>query len=317
MKNLCQILMFFLAFQGIATAQLFQAWPSNESFEYLFVNTSDIFDADWEATSSILPNMHQIGIEKATEIELTDNYRDNLLKHSGIQESDFIFIKDLHTGKEYSFQINNLKAMAVLSVYTSEQDWPYLPYNYHYGFVIKSQKVPHMVDNFSELLATVGSQSDFEKGALEKIEWNLLNATTKAEVSKIPQNTEFYTEFDLPPFNVGQQYTYNNGDCLYYLIDLNDVKTQETFARHLYVYDQKQNVLLTDRFFQESEGISLAPIMLKGVKEENPYYQLTGKLLKNAPPIITGFTFHSFDCPTLIPLDMAADDIIINCDNRH
>ncbi|MCA1751402.1 MAG: hypothetical protein LC670_06345, partial [Flavobacteriales bacterium] len=45
--------------------------------------------------------------------------------------------------------------------------------------------------------------------------------------------------------------------------------------------------------------------------------QWTGKLFKNQPQVIFGFSYHSFGCPRITFLHPDKEKININCDNRH
>ncbi|MFI8605669.1 hypothetical protein ACIGCP_14490 [Cellulophaga baltica] len=68
----------------------------------------------------------------------------------------------------------------------------------------------------------------------------------------------------------------------------------------------------------EGESSSKAPLRIKGEKydyEENLQY--VGRLFKNRPPVVFGFTFKSFGCPSINFIDKNELPIFILCDNRH
>jgi len=281
-----------------------------DSTDVAFVSLSDIYPLSGDETDTLaLPEVEKMGVKAAAYFTLEKKYRNRFLAKTNISETDSVFVYDYRKTKLFSFAVKKLKTAALLSVYTSEQDWPYHRYDYRIGFEISKQYLKGVSDYYSDVLVYVGKENPFTKEPLTPIVW-----------SKIPINeypSQPIHKKDLAEFKnkaVGNTYAYKADHFQYFLQEyLNNLK--EVGSRRLLVLDSKTKKVVVEKLFLESEGSSPAP--LNGDNNENGAIQYTGRLFKNKPPVVFGFQYQSFGCESISLIDTSNEDIYIQCDNRH
>jgi len=77
--------------------------------------------------------------------------------------------------------------------------------------------------------------------------------------------------------------------------------------QHMVVYDEKNDKIVYDEYYRSSESRSPAT---KG-------NQWSGAIVKGRPPVMLGFYYYTFDCPSINFIGKDEKPIWIFCDNRH
>ncbi len=200
-----------------------------------------------------------------------------------------------------SFAVKELKVVARLSVYASTYDWPFAHYDYMIGFEIKGKPMGGLV--------YVGKENPFVQGQMRPVGWKEMAPKDIPDLGNSLKDT-----LQLGKYVSENIYSAKDKDVQFFIQDMN--RENYSRARRLLVINLNTEETLLDKMFYDGESTSSAPLnFVNG--NENDITQWTGKLFKNKPPVVFGFQYHSFGCPSISFLDKAEKEIYINCDNRH
>ena len=189
-----------------------------------------------------------------------------------------------------------------MNVYASKNDQPFSQYDYMIGFEIDEVKLRGYSNYYGNTLAYIGKKDPFVRNELQRITWQEISSTRfpSALVS-----AHFKQELDKGDFNKTNSHKFESNDLIYYLQDYEVNNWNQ--ARILIVLDKTSKEKIYEALYLTDEGSSLAELE----------YQWTGKLLKNKPPVVFGFQWHSFSCPEIAFLNQEEKEIRIKCDCRH
>jgi hypothetical protein len=286
---------------------LFNIMPKDSS-DVAFISLSDIYPLN-ETDAEALPNIEERGILAAEYMTLESKQRKRFLSKINISENDSLFAYDYGKNKLARFAIKNLKASALLNGYSSQEDWPYKPYDYMVGFSINKQLLNGFSEYYRDAIVYVGKENPFSKEGLTPIAWK---KTTTAEFpSKALKNED---QKLLKNTTLGSTYFYKNNSFHYFIQDYLDSR-KEVFARRLFILNAKTKDIILEKLYSQSEGTSPSPLNYQN--PDNIIEQYTGKLFKDKPPVVFGFLYESFGCPVISLIDKSKEEIYIQCDNRH
>lgn len=283
----------------------------SEIYQYHLDSDAPFYEQDG---SLIIPNMTAGGF-KEVQYTLTSTYRERFLSHTGISETDFVFIYDYQVNRLVILAVKNLNVIARLNDYSSPSNAPFHHYDYLIGFEIDTRMLNHL-----EEFVYVGAKNPFALEQLTPLTWKKI-APQKFPATTQAQDEKFYSNY---PWDVnlsskgGNTYSFEANGFEYFLQDY--LSNGEVNVRRLLIIEAQTQAIITDKIFYESESSSLTP--LKGADGaynetfETPS-QWTGKLFKNKPPVFFGFEWISFGCPAISIIDKSNEDIVIYCDSRH
>jgi len=287
---------------------LFTIIPKDSS-DVAFISLSDIYPVNDEKDTLALPNLEKIGKYNAVYFTFDKNYRKRFLSKTNISETDSVFITDYAKNKHVSFAVKNLKTAAMLNGYSSEEDWPYQPYDFMIGFEINKKYLQGFSDYYRDALVYVGKENPFSKEPLKAIAWKKI--AEKEYPSKAMKNQDRVL---LKGKLAGNTYLYKTNSYQYFLQDYLD-SNKIFYGRRLLVVDSKTKDIVIEKLYSQSEGTSPAPLNYE--EGDNIVNQWTGKLFKNKPQVVFGFEYQSFGCPCISIIDKSNEEIFLQCDNRH
>ncbi len=281
-----------------------------ESKSRAFISLSDIHRLSYSdhPDSLSLPPLENKEIEPSKYIVLSGKYRNRLLKRTGLSEEDSVFVYDYSINKLMSCAIKNLRAAAWINDYASDRDWPFSESDYMFGFEVMKKDLKGFKDTYYEVLVAVSRENPFTGQQLIPIKWNRIKAKDFPAIELKDEYKKYIP--NLTKFNM---YSYKTDSLIFCVQDYDGIKRSGSFRRLLAVQEGTHQ-LIREMIFTESEGTSLSE--LNGLFE-NDDIQWMGNLFKNTPPIVLGFEWVSFGCPSISIIDTTNRDIFINCDNRH
>ncbi|MDI7237222.1 hypothetical protein QMM95_14205, partial [Leptospira santarosai] len=256
------------------------------------------------------------------------------LSKTKISENDTVFIYDYSTETIATFPVKNLKAIACLSPYKEDKDPPYSQKDYMIGFEIEKKLLKNFKNKsfeYENSLIHIGKQNPFQKGRIKSILWKKIDpkklSTFKIRVKYAPGYDPQYDPTAWSGYSFGKAYQFDSVPLRYYLQDLfkyDDLsrpasERDEPDCRRLIVINTKTKEIIVEKFYCKGEGAGFAPLKVVGDVDKYWYqrYQWTGEIFKDRPPVIFGFLFVRFGCPSIDFLERSESYVLINCDNRH
>lgn len=273
-----------------------------------FVSLSDIYYDSLAVPPQYIANQKNMSFGELKYFELSSAYRKKLLKGIKINEKDTMFIYDYGLNKLERVPLKKLKAVAHLTPYASEGEQIF-DGDYMIGFELSRDVMKKSaMQYYNNVLVYIGSKNPFVLGQLKLAEWQKINE------NDFPK---FYMkqEFNEDRYEAGNSYQFKSDTITYYLRDV--LFENKITKRHFIAVGKSGKNMITEKIFEESEGTSLAPLSFVDNDATSIGEQWTGILFKNKPPVIFGFEYHSFGCPSILLLDKTYAEIPINCDNRH
>jgi hypothetical protein len=269
-----------------------------------FISLSDNYllsdHPDSLAIPDLYPDEGNALVEDKEYFTLESTYRKKFLTKTKISETDQVFIYNYYRDTLVSFPVKNLKVVACLSVYASEDNSPYSQGDYMIGFEIDKNVLTNLGEYYSETFVYVGKENPFVQGKLRNIAWK------KNEPADFPANTmNSKNAIILQSYEKGDTYTYKTSELHYFIQDY--LRNNDVSARRVLAVDSQTKETVRDQFYYDSEGSGLAPLN----------NQWTGELFKDKPAVIFGMEYVSFGCPFIAFLDKSEWNVGINCDNRH
>ncbi len=280
-----------------------QYYEKDSTQSYVFISLSEIYPLSDNPDSMAIPDLKEKEIEEApsfTYFKLDSMYRKRFLRETKISETDKVFIYDYSADALQSLTVKNLNVVARLNVYG--RDWPYSQDDFMIGFELHKNFLTGLDKYLEYSLAYVGKVSPFVRGQLKPITWKSI------EPSDFPSK-------ELPTYDIryagkcvtGNAYKYETEGLQYFVQDLVRIADNWNSVKRLIVLDIKTKETVCEKLFYAGESASFAPLN----------NQWTGKLFKNKPPVIFGFQYFSFSCPSISFLNSDERGIYIYCDNRH
>lgn len=311
MKFFCLLLVILTS--GNLSAQRPQVfalntYSMNGEYYHGLISVSDIYAVSEHPDSAAIPNISSYTVSEARHIILEGKYEERFFAGTGISRSDKVFIYDYSTGKLISLNVSDLEVVAHINPYFGEDDVPH-PTDYMYGFAVNSDQLHGLSDHYSESLVYIGEENPFVKGGIQPVSWKKVTAQ-----KGIVRLTNAYNENQILDYTLGEKYESESAD---FLITVRNANYHSISARILTIESKETGEIVTQRVFQESEGASLVELNNNEPDERTGNNQWFGKLFKDMPPVIFGFEYLSFGCPSLIIAEKSVEDIYINCDNRH
>ncbi|HEU4496951.1 MAG TPA: oxidoreductase [Flavobacterium sp.] len=284
---------------------------AKNSESFAFVSLSDSYQLSDSKDSLAIPDLSNKKAEDVQCFKLDSKYRKRFFERAKISENDILFAYDYAKNVLVSMPVKNLDAVACLSPYIGTNDsFPYTQYDYMIGFRVKLSALKGFTDYLVTNLVYVGKASPFIEGELKPVIWKKIAPKEYPSKSIDAEDAAI-----LGSYVLGNCYKFETAGLLYYIQDFlrND---NEVFARRLLVLDSKTKKNQCEKIYMTSEGCSLAPLAFDAKADEMPE-QWTGRLLKNKPGVIFGFTYMSFGCEGINFLNQDVPDLYISCDNRH
>lgn len=230
---------------------------------------------------------------------LNTKNRKTFFEAANLSETDTLYYYIFGQESIIKYTLSSLDLSAFLSPYEE-------PYNdvrsYFIGFNIPESQ------HYDHSLVFIGKQNPFVIGAIEPIIWSKINRSEFPNIECRYDTLDIATEYvDTPFANLAFE-----AKGLQYYLCIVDASGQNN---HLVVIDSTSNEIVFDRVFTLIEE-DYMPLDIIGNKKYH-YPQWTGKLFKNMPIALYGFTPSMFGCPEIQFIDKNTEDILINCDNRH
>ncbi|MBK7566594.1 MAG: oxidoreductase [Bacteroidetes bacterium] len=303
-------LLLLILYKGLAIAsaqdlQIFdlRSYEVDSTHSIAFISLSEIYPLSENADSLATPDLSDMEVESASNfnyIILDSAYRKRFLRETNVSETDKLFVYDYATNSFHVFVVKELKVVACLNIYGG--DWPYSQYDYMIGFELNQKDLKGFDEYFTSSFAHIGKENPFVHGKVKPIIWK------KIETGSFP-----YTEY--PNYDTlyagkcvkGDAYTFQSEGWNYFVQDYYRIADNWPALKRLVVIDGKTMETVCDKLFYSGESASFAPL------EE----QWTGKLFKNRSPVIFGFHYFTFGCPSITFLNTDESEVYINCDNRH
>lgn len=275
-----------------------------------FISVSDIYPLSGNPDSLAVPELPEQPFEAIQYLVLTGQYRAQLLATTGISEHDKVFVFDYATGKQRTFPVSKLKAVACIDGYAREHDMPLTPSEYMIGFAIdKTALAGFGGPYYLYTLVSIGQKSPFAE-KLTPVAWNKTDPKQFPATQKGAMLREESGGF-LP--NATYSCTLGSLD---YLVCEGISGVEEQPAYHVLIRNNRSKIILFENFYSASEGTSMAPLNLTDTDTDS--LQWTGQLFKNRNPVIFGFTFESYSCDNIAFIGtLQEEDIYVKCDNRN
>ncbi|WP_397362348.1 hypothetical protein [Olleya sp. R77988] len=165
--------------------------------------------------------------------------------------------------------------------------------------------------------AYLGKENPFIEKQLMPIVWN------KIDKKSVPNSFNkqsihssyrwWYNDVELV-----NSYKYSNKEFDFYLQEL---KRNYSKDYYLVIIDSKTKEFVLENLYSDSESTSPASLSFVNInnKKQDGYKheQWTGYLFKDKPPVVFGFQYHSFGCPSINFIETPKTYVPIYCDNRH
>ncbi len=240
---------------------------------------------------------------KKDTIHFNTKQRVDFLKRMNYSEKDTIFIYDFDSQRVKKRLISQTPLMACVNIYSKiEEEYKkenYYQLDYEIGFNLGKTNY--------EGFAVIGRENPFiEKGlkplVFEKMTTkDIKNYSYKGLLSKNWNNDSNYSPYIERYENIRFFVKINEQNN-----EWKDLIVVNTATKDFIYINQK-----------ESESTYKVPIIRKSAKADYGGNQWVGRLFKNKPPIIFGFTGETFGCDIIYFLKKDELPIITLCDNRH
>ncbi len=279
------------------------SYQKSQGEDHGFIILTDAFPWSQHPDSLSIADRY-LGHEEINDYHfLNKEYRARFLKRRQVAETDKVFIYFYALDTIFTFPVHELQLLARINPYGAEP--PIVHFDYMIGFDLAGKlklKDAHL--HYFHSLVYVGAQNPFIQGKLQPITWEEI---ADSHFPSLASSTEIYKRY--PKNKLIASYKFSTDDYHYFL-------RRYSRTNHL-VATSKNKEIIFNKTFQESEGVSFAPLNYTNVENEYNPEQWTGKLFKNMPPVIFGFLYESFSCTNIDLLGEQEHPIYIRCDCRH
>lgn len=312
---------FILSLLFIAPLNTFAQWDSDltiyqlnridEGANSAFVSLSESYILSDHPDSLCVPDSclgEGLHSSQVDYFELKGKFREHFLKGTGISEKDHVFLYNYRFNKEVSFKVKDLKVMARLSPYVSPEFEAINFYDYMIGFEIPSSKKTDFTFGYWSAFVAVAKKSPFIKNELVPIKWTRIDSSLCPDFPLTELDTVYGSlRFDAQVTLHAQWKHYT-----YYL----QLSSSWGGNMRLLVLDTVNQTIVANLRYFEGESASSQAINYLNPENSQELNQFTGQLFKGKAPVVFGFQYHSFGCPSI---DFLGDEpgIYIRCDNRH
>ncbi|MCF8254476.1 MAG: oxidoreductase [Bacteroidia bacterium] len=298
----CFGLIQVLKAQNLSVFSLMYLEKENKQ-SFVFVSLSELYSFNEPTDFQILPDLEDIPEKESKNhqrIQLNSISRKHFLSKVHISETDIVYIYSYEKNKLISFPVSNLNLVAHLNLYGG--NWPYSKYDYMIGLEIDKKYLIDYENYYLNTLVSIGKKSPFVLHQMHPVVWKKIDKST---IPAFPINPNDTSRLLRTPIQLTNAYFYKLNGLTCFLEEY--TAGEIVNARRLLVVKSGTKTLICERVYYDHESASPAPLT----------EQWAGNLFKNKAPVIFGFEYISFGCPTIILVDPNEKDIIINCDNRH
>lgn len=246
-------------------------------------------------------------------LPIDPRFKSHCNSHLRITESDSVYLYDYAQAKIHPIPISHLELVAHESIYSDQRKKTFHPDDYQIGFTINKGLLPGLAQ-YSKVLAAFARHSPFIRSSLQPLTWSQIKA------SKIPGRKNAKVPQPIQNLKPGKAYSALSGNYRLYLQDYSEPSSpDQSVARHLMVYALSSKRLVFEQLFQESEGVTLAPLNagIHDVDGKSHQEQWAGMLFYGEPEVLFGLDWLAFGCPKIYYLNSKKEPLVIQCDNRH
>lgn len=246
-------------------------------------------------------------------LPIDPSFKSHCNSHLRITENDSVYLYDFALAKIHSIPISQLELVANESIYADQRKKTFRSDDYQIGFIINKSLLPGLAQ-YSKVLVAFGRQSPFIHCNLQPIVWSQIRA------SKIPGRKNTKVPQPIQNLKPGKAYGALPGNYRFYLQDYSEPSSpDQSVARHLMVYALSSKRLVFEQLFQESEGVTLAPLNagIHDIYGKSHQEQWAGLLFYGEPEVLFGLDWLAFGCPKIYYLNSKKEPLVIQCDNRH
>ncbi len=233
--------------------------------------------------------------------------RTGLFKHTGISESDKVWIYDYASNQLFSFPVKSLPLIALLNPYDNWEEGGFEPRDYMLGFQLNPKQLPADRISFFTCLVSIGKSSPFDNQGLHKVQWKSIQTDQFPKVGhSMPL---FWTEDATLTGTFSTQYSNVQ-------VYVQTLQKQSSTCYHYRILSIPERELIDEFYIQSSESCEPAPLNQvdpNGSAGE----QWIGSLLKGQPPVLLGLEYFSFSCPKIHVMKKGAEAWWVLCDCRH
>ena len=275
--------------------------PSNErDIRQAFVNVSESF---------YMPKnfLEKKDLRKDT-IYFNKEQRKEFFKRMKYSITDSIFIYDFKSGIIKKHLVDKTPIIACISIYAKTDEeyktQDYDEWSYQIGFYLGKMT--------SAGFAMIAKENPFVENGLQQIIFEEMDSASieiNIENSLVPEGWKN---------NSVPAYTFSYENTTFFV-----KKSKDSYGWNNLIVKNVNTKESVDVGISGGESSSLAPIKIKGEKGDHDNYfqyqgtQYIGKLFKDKPTVVFGFTYKSFGCPSIEFIDKQELPILILCDNRH
>ncbi|QCE40570.1 hypothetical protein [Psychroserpens sp. NJDZ02] len=269
-----------------------------------FVSLTGNFEWSTGRDSLEFPNTY-LGSDYHT---LSKDYRSQFLAKVKISESDSVFVYNYTKDSVFTYPVKKLPIIAYANAYSGNSNQS----DYLIGFDLEDEINIKNWPSYYNTFVFVGKNNPFITGNIKPLIWREINDKAYP-IIKLSHTDDIL----LKNKTITGSYIFTTNTLNYY-IHLLKGNDDDTFdARHLIIMDSKNQHIIYNKIYEDiGESGSLAPLSFIN-DSDNETYQWTGQILKNKPPVLFGFYFISFGCPSIHFIDKSIQNLWIYCDNRH
>lgn len=247
----------------------------------------------WPLAETFYEN-HDIKSDKIQTLSQKD--REEFLNLIQIKESDSIFIYNMLLDSVFTFQVDKTDLIRKQNAY----------FGIDIAFKIIDLDFESMGYFYWNSFVSIGSSNPFQTGNVHQIVWQEVDKSEFPMGIKVPINENWENNY-----SAGETYLFATKDLEYLIQDLEILKGMPE-GRHLIVRNKKTKEIVLNKAYMDTESTGLSQLI-----SEFENNQWTGEIFKNKHPMIYGFLWISFGCPSIDFIGNDEPSVIIYCDNRH
>lgn len=287
-----------------------------------FIPLSDGYRWHWDSEidrDSIIIDRKYLGTinENYNYHTLSEVSRRAFLDTLQISETDSVFTFSYTSNKIERWQVADLKVVAWVSYYESSK--VYNSYQFMVGF---ETSTVNSREDFKRGITAIDARNPFRRGAFVPISWRKSDTTLLDLDMTVMGPTRCYR---IDSTGTPLEFSYQN-----YRLVVQDffqkfqrqrrnelVNYFDHTMRKLVVTDTETGMLISEKYYFDTEGTSPAYVVEAGTNGDNVGNQWVGHLFWGYPPVLSDMEYQSFGCTELDILDMNGGGITLRCDNRH
>lgn len=275
----------------------------NDNMSYSFISCSDIVGLSNHPDSLAISDKY-LGIKEVPKVHTLDKkYRTRFLAALQVKESYNMFIYNYVLDTVFIHPVSQLPVIARINPYGTPEKIE--QYDYMIGFGFKEgMSTKDWYKYHYDAHVYIGKENPFSPGNSVPLIWDQIDGSLFPPIDVDSPNGKI-----LKHYKKQKAYKFVNNELTYFL--------QRYDMAYYLVVVSSDNQPIFKKVFIDSEGVSLTAMSFANKKSKETPEQWTGKIFKNQPPVIFGFEYTSFGCPSIDFLEKEARSIRIACDNRH